>query len=280
MLQIGKYHTLQVIKEVEFGLYLSDDNRIEEILLPIKYVPSGTEVGDKIEVFLYNDSENRPIATSLKPIAVTEEFALLTVISVEDFGAFLDLGIAKDIFVPIKEQAYKMRVGRQYAVYLYIDTPSGRIAASSKWNKFLEKNELLLKEEDEVQMFIIEQTDLGYKAIINNRHVGLIYANEIFEPLQIGDKKKGFIKKIRDGNKIDLSLQAQGYKNIDITKINLVNILKANKGFLPLGDNSTPDEIQQKVNLSKKAFKKTIGGLYKEGIIDITEKGITLIMEE
>ena len=279
MIAIGKYHTLHVVKEVSFGLYLSDDERVEEILLPIKYVPEGTKVDDKIQVFIYNDSENRPIATTLKPFAQVGEFAFLKVLDATDFGAFMDLGIAKDVFVPLKEQRVRMRKDGEYVVYIYIDEETGRIAASSKWNKFID-NEMTLQEGEEVALLISDRTDLGFKAIINNKFHGLIYENEVFGNLEIGDRKRGFVKKIREENKIDLTLQQQSYEHIGDVKLDILQQLKLNNGTLPLGDKSTPEEIYEKLNISKKAFKKTIGGLYKDGTIELSDFSIRLLSED
>lgn len=279
MIEIGKYNTLEVIKELDFGLYLSESLGEEEILLPIKYVKAGTKIGDKITVFVYFDSEKRPIATTLKPFAEVDEFAFLTVVDKSDFGAFLDLGIAKDILAPIREQAQEMRLGREYVVFLYIDDKTGRILASSKWNKFIDQTRLNLVENQEVDLFIAERTDLGFKAIINQLFIGLIYHNEIFEPIKIGDKKRGFIKKIREENKIDLSLKPKGFSGVLSEKDSLISILKSQGGKLSLHDKSSPEEIYETVKMSKKTYKKLIGTLYKDGIISIEENEIRLIGE-
>jgi hypothetical protein len=277
MIEIGKYNRLQVIKEVDFGLYLSDDNRIQEILLPLKYIPENTQVGDWLEVFVYNDSENRPIATTLKPHAIIGEFANLTVLDNSEIGAFLDLGIAKDVLVPHREQAQKMRIGRDYVVFLYIDQKSGRIVGSSKWNKFIKQDDFDYQIGQKVSAIVAEKTDLGYKVIIENKHIGLIYHNEIFSPLEIGERKTVFIKKIRSENKIDISLQAIGYEHIDTSKQLILDLINTHKGFLPLHDGSSPDEISQLTGLSKKAFKKIIGGLYRDKLISLQSNGISLL---
>lgn len=279
MIEIGKYNTLEVIKELDFGLYLSESLGEQEILLPIKYVTSGTKIGDKIKVFVYLDSEERPIATSLLPFAEVDEFAFLTVVDKSEFGAFLDLGIAKDVLAPMREQAQEMRLGREYVVFLYTDEKNGRILASSKWNKFIDQTRFNLAENQEVDLLIAERTDMGFKAIINNLFIGLIYHNEIFEPLKIGDKKRGFIKKIREENKVDLSLKLKGFEGVLSERDNLMVLLKANGGKLELHDKSTPEEIYEKVNMSKKSYKKLIGALYKEGVIDLKANGIELIGE-
>lgn len=277
MLYIGEYNELEIVKEVDFGLYLSDADRTEEILLPLKYVPKGVNTGDFINVFLYHDSENRPIATTLDPYATVGEFACMKVVEQTQFGAFVDWGIAKDLLVPLREQSTPMFVGSEYMVYVYLDKETGRVVGSTKWGKFVDNSDLELKEEDPVILLIAERTDLGYNAIVNQRHVGLIYQNEIFEPLQIGDIKKGYVKKVREENKLDLSLQPIGYQHIIDAKARLLFILKANKGVLNLGDKSSPEDIYQKVKLSKKAFKKTIGGLYKDRLIEISDFAVKLL---
>jgi predicted RNA-binding protein (virulence factor B family) len=275
MIEIGQYHELEVIKEVDFGLYLAAGE--EELLLPLKYIPSGTQVGDILRVFVYNDGETRPIATTLEPYATVGEFAFLRVLESSGVGAFLDWGIAKDIFVPFKEQAQPMRDGRKYVVYVYLDDMTNRVVASSKWNKFISQEPLNEKIGDAVDILIAEQTDLGFKAIIHNTHLGLLYTNEIFEPLSIGDSKKGYIKNIREDGKIDLRLQPSGYEHIDNTKEKILQELKANNGILSLGDKSSPEEIYEKLGLSKKAYKKTIGGLFKDRLIEISDTEIRLI---
>jgi len=277
MLYIGEYNELEVVKEVDFGLYLSDSERTEEILLPLKYIPKGVKTGDFINVFLYHDSENRPIATTLEPFATVGEFACMKVVEDAPFGVFVDWGIAKDLLVPLREQSTPMFVGSEYVVYVYLDKETGRVAGSTKWGKYVDNTQMELKEEDPVELLIAERTDLGYNAIVNQRHVGLLYKNDIFEPLQIGDIKKGYVKKVREENKLDLSLQPIGYQHILDAKARLLFILKANNGQLQLGDKSSPEEIYQKVKLSKKAFKKTIGGLYKDRLIEISDYAIKLL---
>lgn len=274
MITIGKYNELQVVRKIAIGLNLTDGT--EEILLPSKFAPDNARVGDSIEVFVFNDNENRPIATTEKPHAVVGDFACLTVLEVNEYGAFLDWGISKDVFVPFREQRVPMKVGNDYIVYIHMDEETNRIVASSKWSKFLD-TDIDVRIEDAVQLLIAEQTDLGFKAIINNKYLGLLYKNEIFEPLRTGDKKKGFIKQIREDDKIDLSLQVKGYEHIEDSKYKILHQLENNNGIISLGDKSTPEEIYQKLKLSKKAFKKTIGGLYKDQLIEIADYEIKLL---
>ncbi len=277
MIYVGEYNELEVIKEVEFGLYLSDEQRTQEILLPLKYIPKGTLVGDFINVFVYHDSDNRIISTTLEPFATVGEFACLKVKETTTFGAFVDWGIAKDLLVPTNEQSTPMYVGTEHIVYVYLDKQTGRVVGTSKWMRYVDNTHLDFGEEDTVNLLIADRTDLGYNAIINGRHVGLIYKNEIFEPLQTGDIKRGFIKKIREENKIDLTLQLRGYEQIEDAKHRLLFILKANNGVLDLGDKSTPEDIYSKVKLSKSAFKKTIGGLYKDRLVEISDHSVKLL---
>lgn len=278
MIEIGKYNTLEVVKYTPIGFYLGDGG--EQILLPKRYVPEKAKVGDKLKVFVYLDSENRPIATTLTPFATVDEFAFLRVKEINEHGAFFDWGIDKDVFVPYSEQPVELQVGNKYLVYIYIDERSGRIAASLKWNQFIDDEINELESGAEVQLLIAQPSEMGYKAIINNRHEGLLYTNEIFEPLQPGDLKKGFIKQVRDDGKIDLSLQQQGYGRITDLKQLLLHELKNRNGFLPLGDKSSPEEIYQQLKISKKAFKKTIGGLFKEKLITLSDFEIRLSAAE
>jgi uncharacterized protein len=275
MINTGKYNELKVLKKLPFGLYLTDGT--EEILLPLKYVPENTEIDDLIEVFIYNDNENRPIATTLRPYACVGDFAFLKVNEVNELGAFLEWGIAKDLFVPFREQRVQMQAGRSYLVFIYIDEETNRLVATSKTNKFISNDEFPLDIDDEVELLISEKTDIGYKAIINNRFIGLLYSNELFESLNIGDKKRGFIKLIRPDNKIDLSLQRSGYEHIEDSKYKILHQLEQGKGHFNLGDKSTPEEIYKMFKMSKKAFKKTIGGLYRDKIIEISDYEIKLL---
>ena len=276
MIETGRYNELEVVKILSFGAYLSEIGGTEEILLPLKYIPEGTEVGVMLDVFVYNDNENRPVATTLKPFAQVGEFALLTVKETNDLGAFLDWGIAKDLFVPFREQRMQMQQGKKYIVYLYIDESTGRIAASSKYAKFIDNRSADYKIGQEVELIISEHTDLGYKAIINNQYLGLLYNNEVFEKVYVGDLKRGYIKLMREDGKIDLSLQKQGYAHVEDSKHLILHHLNINNGSIALGDKSSPEEIYKKLKISKKAFKKTIGGLYKEAVIEISDHEIKL----
>lgn len=275
MLEVGKYNELVVKSKASIGLYLHDG--AESVLLPARYVPPDAKAGDVLNVFVYLDNENRPVATTLKPHAVLGDFAFLEVKDVNQHGAFLDWGIAKDIFVAYQEQRGEMEIGKKYLVYLFMDDFSGRIAATAKWGKHIDKDTEDLEEGAEVQMLIAEETEAGFKAIFDNRYEGLIYRNEIFQPLKPGDIKKGFIKYIREDGKIDLTLQKQGFKNILDTKDLILQKLKEHHGILELGDKSNPEDITRMLNISKKVFKKTIGTLYRDHLITVRDYEIRLV---
>ena len=276
MIKIGKHATLEIIKEVEFGLYL-DGGPYGEILLPIRYVPKKYELGQDLRVFIYTDSEDRIIATTLEPLAQADQFACLQVKAVMEYGAFLDWGLPKDLFVPYREQVQAMRVGAHYVVRVYVDEKTDRMIASARLNRFVKTIAEGLEEGQKVNLLIAEKTDVGYKAIINDAYWGVLYHNEIFDKLKIGERREGFVKKIRDDGKVDLSLEAQGYqKQIPAAAKNLIQQLKNNEGFLPLTDKSPPDDIYKKLKMSKKAFKKAVGMLYKQRLIILEKNGIRL----
>lgn len=276
MVNIGKYNTLKVIKEVDFGVYLDGENE-GEILMPIRYVPKNCKVGDEVEVFLYLDSEDRPVATTENPYAQVGEFALLRVKSVNKIGTFLDWGIMKDLLVPFREQKVTMIEGRSYIVFIHIDEASHRIVASAKLNKFLNKLIPEFEVGQEVDLMIESETELGYKAIINNLCWGVLYENEVFEQLEKGLKIKGYIKKIRPDNKIDLSLHPLGYQRIDTISQGVLDQLIQEGGFIAVSDKSDAEKVYQVFGISKKSFKQAIGALYKQRLITIAPEGIRLI---
>jgi uncharacterized protein len=275
VINVGKYNELKILKEVDFGIYLGNEE--VEVLMPQKWVPEGAKVGDVLNVFVYRDSEDRIIATTLKPFAISGEFAYLEATQVNDYGAFFAWGIEKDLLVPFAEQPYRMREDNYYVVYLYTDERTDRIVASGKINKFLEKNHIQLEANEAVDLLISAETELGYNAVINNKYGGLLYKNEIYENLQVGDRIKGYVKQVREDKKIDLSLQKSGLELVGDAKAKVMQLLKAKGGFLALNDDSSPDEIKQQLQISKKAFKKAVGMLYKEQVIALSEKGIELI---
>ena len=275
MVNIGKYNTLKVLKEVDFGVYLDGESE-GEILMPIRYVPKNCQPGDMVDVFLYLDSEDRPIATTEKPYAQVGEFAMLRVKSVNKIGTFLDWGVMKDLLVPFREQKVTMIEGRSYLVYIHVDEESKRIVASAKLNKFLDKTVPEYVTGQEVDLVIESETDLGYKAIVNNLHWGILYENEVFEQLAKGIKMKGFIKKVRTDNKIDLSLQPLGYVKVDPITQMILDELKKAGGFIAVSDKSEAEEVYRVFGISKKTFKQAVGSLYKKRLITIGTDGIRL----
>ena len=275
MLNLGQKNKLTVKRITAQGFYLADEEA-NEVLLPNKYIPDGLRVGDSIDVFIYKDSEDRIIATNLEPLIKLNEFAFLHVKQVSAIGAFLDWGLEKDLFVPFREQNAKMMEDGNYVVYLYLDTQTERLTGSNKINKFLSNENLELRTGDEVNLLVFGKTELGYKVIINSKHEGLIYHNEIFQPIKLGDSLKGFVKTIRDDNKVDIALQKQGFHNMDVNVQKIVAYMKDHNGQIHLTDDSAPEEIAEVLNMSKKVFKKSIGILYKKQLVNIQPDGVYL----
>ena len=275
MIVVGYHNELVVKSKASIGLYLHDGH--ESVLLPARYVPENVQVGDVMNVFVYLDNDNRPVATTLKPLAQLNDFAFLMVKDVNQYGAFLDWGIAKDLFVAYQEQRTEMEIGKKYLVYIFMDERSGRMAASAKWGKYIDKQTDNLEEGQEVRMLIAEKSDIGFKVIINNRHEGLLYHNEIFQPVSEGDVMKGFVKYVREDGKVDLTIQKQGFGNVLDSKDVILQKLKAHHGILQLGDKSSPEEITELLQMSKKVFKKTIGSLYKDRLIIVRDHEIRLV---
>jgi len=277
MIHIGEVNTLQILKTTKQGLYLvAEDDDDEEILLPNRYVSEDFEIGDMLDVFIYLDNEERIIATTDIPYIKRNEFALLRCSQVNDFGAFLDWGLVKQLFSPFKEQAFKMRPNGWYLVYCYLDEKTNRLVASSKTNRFLDNTTLTVKPFDRVDVIVSHPSDIGMNVIVNNTHSGLIYDNQIFSDINIGDRLQGTVQKIRKNNKLDIALGHIGYKNIEPNANYILDMLKKHDGFLSITDKSTPEIIKSKVQMSKKNFKKAIGHLYKKRLIKITPQGISL----
>ncbi|HJO55829.1 MAG TPA: S1-like domain-containing RNA-binding protein [Candidatus Scalindua sp.] len=276
MAEIGVYNNLRVIKEVDFGVYL-DGGEHEEILLPRRYVSEDCKVDNIIKVFIYLDSEDRFIATTETPYAMVGDFALLKVVAVESVGAFLDWGLLKDLLVPFGEQSPTMEIGKSYIVRIYVDKQSNRIAATTRLDRYLDNTPGNFHAAQEVELLICNQTDIGYKAIINGTHWGVIYSNEVFQPLKSGQKTKGYIKKVREDNKIDLSLHKPGYERVDDITDTILNVLKEQGGFISVTDKSSPETINKLFGVSKKTYKKAIGAIYRKRLITIEDDGIRLI---
>ena len=281
MIEIGKYNTLTILRETKVGLYLGlpEENKdpSKDILLPIKYIPNEFEIGEEIIVFVYLDHEERPVATTLEPYILLNEFALLRVNYVNQIGAFMDWGMEKDILVPFREQARPMEKGKRYLVYLYMDEKTNRLVASSKTNQFLNNDPITVENGEEVDLIISHITEVGINVIINEKHKGLLYKNEVYDDLRTGDRIVGFIKNIRPDGKIDVSANKLGFENIEPSAKTILDELKASRGFLRLNDDSNPEDIKTVLKMSKKTFKKAIGTLYKEKLIEIKEDGIYLI---
>ena len=275
MLKIGEYHTLKIDRETKVGLFLV--NETDDVLLPNKYVPNDFTIGDDITVFVYLDHEERPVATTLKPLITLNSFAVLKVNYINKFGAFLNWGMEKDLFVSFKEQARPMEKDKRYIVTMYLDKQTGRLAASSKINQFLDKEPLDVEVGQEVDLMVSHITEIGINVIINGKFRGLAYQNEVFETVSPGYKTKGYIKTIRPDGKIDVSFQKQGFEAIDDSSQQVLEALKQNDGVLRLNDNSHPEEIKSVLKMSKKTFKKAIGSLYKQKLIDINNEGIQLV---
>lgn len=285
MIRIGEYNIMKVIKEKSMGFFLDDG--ANGILLPKRFVPEGLQIGDEIKVFLYHDGEDRPIATTQQPLAVLGDIVMLKVVSTNEHGAFLDWGLMKDIFVPRSRQKNFMRAGGQYLVKIMKDEQTGRLYATEKIEPFLSNENLSVKEMDMVDLLVHRKTDLGYVAIINNKHEGLLHFNEVYRSIVIGDHFQGFIKKIarveNKGNSlpatylIDVAAGTPGYIRVDDESLKILSLLKDNDGYLPYNDASAPDDIYAFFAMSKKTFKMTTGKLYKEKKITFTQSGIKLL---
>lgn len=270
-MRIGEYNTLFINRFVDFGAYLSDDEG-NEVLLPKRYLTGEEELDDNIEVFVYNDSENRPVATTEQPYATVGQFALMRVKAVNAIGAFMDWGlVAKDLLVPFSEQRVRMQAGRSYIVYIYLDPTSQRIVASAKLDKFLDKNQPSYYHRQKVDVLIVQQQEIGYRVILDGKHWGMIYNNEIYQPVNIGEHHIGFIKQVRDDGKIDVTLAKIEKMRIDDVADDILNHLQQNGGTMTLNDKSSPDEIMRTFNCSKKDFKKALGLLYKQHKISLGE---------
>lgn len=277
MALLGKINPLKVVKQVDFGVYLDGDSD-GEILLPKRYVPEGTAVGDTLQVFIYTDSEDRIIATTEKPLALVGEFAFLEVVEVNRMGAFLEWGLMKQLFVPFREQREPMEVGKHYPVFVYVDFETHRITASSKLARFIDNTHPELEEGQEVDLLLHQHTNLGWKAIINQQYGGVLYENEVFQPLSIGQQLKGYVKQVRSDDKIDLMLQKPGFEKIDDFSVRLHEQLVAAGGFLPFTDKSPADAVYDRFGVSKKTFKKAVGDLYKKRLVTLEQAGIRLTM--
>ncbi|MEH6620017.1 S1 RNA-binding domain-containing protein [Maribacter arcticus] len=278
MIELGRINNLEILRDTSVGLFLGDDEG-NDVLLPNKYVPANYEIGESIKVFCYLDYDERPVATTLEPDIMLGEFRLLQVAEVNEFGAFMQWGLEKHLLVPFREQRDKMKEGQWYVIHCYLDERSGRLVGSNKLDRFLSNDSVDLKEWEQVDLVVTRQTDLGWEVIVNERHKGLVYFNEVFKPINIGDVIPGCVKTIRKDNKLDISLQPLGSKVLEPAAKKIYEVLKENGGFLGLHDKSAPEEIRDVFQMSKKTFKKGLGTLYKDRKIKIETDGITLIEE-
>ncbi len=274
-IQLGRYNQLEVVKEVDFGLYL-DGGNAGEILLPARYVPEGCKPGDMLNVFIYLDNEERLIATTLEPYVQVGEFAHLEVAWVNEYGAFLDWGLMKDLFVPFREQKMKMLKGHKYIVHAHVDEDSYRIMASAKVERYLSKEQPAYQPGAEVDVLVWQKTDLGFKVIVENQFSGLLYRNELFQHVETGMRLRAYVKQVREDGKIDLALQKAGAKKVDDFSEVLLQYIKDHDGHTPLNDKSNAEDIYDTFNVSKKTFKKAVGDLYKKRLVVLEEGGIRL----
>lgn len=277
-MRVGEYNSLTILRATSVGMYLGDDEG-NDVLLPHKYIPDNAQIGENLEVFIYRDSEDRLIATNLKPALTLNQFAVLEVAATSSIGAFLDWGLEKDLFVPFREQNHKLEKGQWVTIYLYLDKETDRLVGSAKINKFFKNEEgINLKEGQEVDLLVIEKTDLGHNVAINNSYKGLMYENETFKRVAWGDTIKGYIKTIREDNRIDVSLQPMGFlKTLEPNSKTIIEKLTAAGGTLQLSDSTDPIVIMEVLEMSKKSFKKAIGSLYKEKKISLDGDSISLI---
>lgn len=275
-IKLGEYNRLTIVKAVDFGLYL-DGGDEGEILLPSRYVPKDCRIGDELDVFIYLDNEERIVATPQKPLAKVGDFAYLEVSWVNEYGAFLHWGPLKDLFCPFREQKMRMEIGESYIVFVYIDRESYRIAASAKIEHYLQKDTPPYTVGTETDLLIWQKTDLGFKVIIDNRYQGLVYEDQIFKRIHTGDRMKGYISRVREDGKLDVTLQPLGYQQARAFSDTLLQYLKNNGGFCDLGDKSDAEDIKRRFQVSKKTFKKAVGDLYKRCLIVLDEQGIRLV---
>ena len=274
-LHLGEFQKLPIVRITSPGAFLSDGEL--DVLLPTKYIPKDAKVGDLVNVFLYRDSEDRPIFTTLTPNLKINEFGYLKVKQITPVGAFLDWGIEKDLLVPFREMNGRMEEGEWVLVYLFLDEKSDRLVATSKVSRFYKNQEHDLEEGQEVQLMIANETDLGVNVIINNKYSGLVYRSDIFHDVIEGDRMTGYVKTVRPDHKLDISLRKTGLENLEEGANLILNELKSNGGFLALTDKSSPEEIQVELQMSKKNFKRSVGILYKQKLITIEDKGIRLV---
>jgi uncharacterized protein len=276
MIYPGKIFELKALRKTDNGIYLVDEDNIE-VLLPNKYIPDDFELEQNISVFIYKDSEDRLIATTLQPKILLHSFAPLKAVDKNKHGVFFDMGLEKDLFVPHNQQQSEIKPGHTYVVYMYLDNVTNRLVGSTKISKWLERDNVEVEIGEEVEIMIYDQNEIGYNVIVNMQYRGIIFENEVFTRIKIGDKFTAYVKKIRPDNKLDISLNRFGYRGVDANTQKLIEILEENEGFLEINDNSAPEVIYKTLGMSKKVFKKAAGALYKEKLIRFVNDGIRLI---
>lgn len=274
-LSLGKINHLTIARKVDFGMYL-DGGPTGDILLPSRYVPKGAKVGDELDVFIYLDQEERPIATTERPLAMVGDFAYLRVAWVNEHGAFLDWGLMKDVFCPFREQKMRMQKDRSYIVHIHLDEESYRIVASAKVDRYLSKERPPYKQNDEVSILVQQKTDLGFKVIVDNMYQGLIYDNQVFRELHTGDRLKAYVSTVRPDGKLDISIQKKGREQVTDFSERLHEYLFRHDGYCPFTDKSPAEDIYAEFKVSKKVFKQAVGDLYKQRLITIAPDGIEL----
>lgn len=276
MLRAGRTQTLTVSRISDYGLYLTDDEQ-QEVLLPNRYVSLTDKVGDSKEVFIYHDSEDRLVATTETPLLQQGEVGFLRVVDKTAHGAFLDWGLhGKDLFLPNRNQQGGILAGHSYVVYLYEDSITGRCVATTKLKSFINNELITVKPRQEVALLVASESPIGYRVIVENRHWGMIYRNQLFRPVAVGDRLKGYVRRITEDNRIDVSLQRDGYAQVKDSAGELLQLVRDNGGFLALNDASSPEEVARLTHTSKKVFKRSLGMLLKQGVVETTEQGIKI----
>lgn len=276
MLRAGRTHTLTVSRLSDYGLYLENEEH-DEVLLPNRYVSLADKPGDRKEVFVYHDSEDRLVATTETPLLQVGEAGFLKVVDKTVHGAFLDWGLSgKDLFLPNRNQQGGILAGHSYVVYLYEDSITGRCVATNKLKTFIDNDRITVRPREEVGLLVASESPIGYRVIVNNRHWGMIYRDQIFRPVAVGDRLRGFVHRITEDNRIDVTLQQQGFAQVKDSARTLLDLLRQHGGYLPLNDDSDPEEVRQLTAMSKKTFKRSVGMLLKQGTVEMNEQGIRI----
>lgn len=279
MINAGVFNTLIINRDSDFGLYLKDDEGTE-VLLPNRYVTNEHKIGDEISVFIYFDSEDRMVATTDRPKIMIGEVAVLEVVGATRFGVFLDWGLPKDLFVPKSNQLTPMVRGEKYAVAMYVDSVTGRLVATSKIKNYVNNDEITVKPKEKVEIILAQRRDRGYRVIINNRNWGMLYDNQIFSPMAIGDKAEAYVYKIAEDGRIDVSLQMQGLDQVKVATEAIMELMCENNGTLEIGDKTDPEEVKLHTGMSKKVFKRAVGYLLRQGLVEIEDYRIRLTKKQ